>query len=77
MPVGDEASAGQGLEREECGWWGDDGELGSGEVGGTVMCQRSDPSVLALVRKGVTEEGKSKNATKVLVEGVPVRANEG
>ena len=45
----------------------DGGEMGSGEVGGTVMCQRSDPTVLAPVRKGVTEEGESKNATEMLV----------
>ena len=46
----------------------DGGEMGSGEVGGTVMCQRSDPAVLAPVRKGVTEEGESKNETDVLVK---------
>ena len=44
----------------ECGW-------GMGETGGTVMCQRSDPAVLAPVMKGVTEEGESKNATEVVV----------
>jgi hypothetical protein len=46
----------------------DGGEMGSGEVGGTVMCQRSDPAVSAPVRKGVTEEGESKNATEVSVK---------
>ncbi len=46
----------------------DGGEMGSGVVGGTVMCQRSDPTVLAPVMKGVTEEGESKNATEVLVK---------
>ena len=65
MPVGDEASAGQGLEREKRGWWGDGG---CRETGGTVMCQRSEPAVLEPVRKGVTEEGESKKATEVLVK---------
>ncbi len=43
-------------------------EMGSVEVGGTVMCHRSDPAGLVPVRKGVTEEGESKNATEVLVK---------
>ncbi len=47
----------------------DGGEMGSVEVGGTVMCHRSDPAGFAPVRKGVTEEGESKNATtEVLVK---------
>ena len=46
----------------------DGGEMGSGEVGGTMMCQRSEPAVLEPVRKGVTEEGESKKATEVLVK---------
>jgi hypothetical protein len=47
----------------------DGGEIRmSGEVGGTVMCQRSEPEVLEPVRKGVTEEEESKNATEVLVK---------
>ena len=46
----------------------DGGEMKSGEVGGTVMCQRSDPAVLTPVMKGVTEEGESKNETDVLVK---------
>jgi hypothetical protein len=37
-------------------------------MGGIVMCQGSDPAVLAPVRKGVTEEGESKKATEVLVK---------
>ena len=45
------------------------GGMGNGrETGGTVMCQRSDPAVLAPVMKGVTEEGESKNETDVLVK---------
>jgi hypothetical protein len=64
---------GQGLEREECGWWGDE-EWGGG---GTVMCQRSGPTVLEPVRKGVTEKGVKKCDRGVSEEGVPVRANEG
>jgi hypothetical protein len=47
----------------------DGGEMGDGgETGGTVMCQRSDPAVLAPVMKGVTEEGELKNATEMLVK---------
>jgi hypothetical protein len=46
----------------------DGGEMRDGEVGGTVMCQRSDPAVLVPVMKGVTEEGESKNTTEVLVK---------
>jgi hypothetical protein len=42
--------------------------MGSGEVGGPMMCQRSDPTVLEPVRKGVTEEEESKIATEVLVK---------
>ncbi len=48
----------------------DGGEMRSGEVGGTVMCQNSDPAVLAPVMKGVAEEGESKNATEGLVKRV-------
>ncbi len=46
----------------------DMGERDMGEVGGTVMCHRSDPAGLVPVRKGVTEEGESKNSTDVLVK---------
>ena len=46
----------------------DGGEMGGGEVGGTVMCHRSNPAGLAPARKGVTEEGESKNATEMLVK---------
>jgi hypothetical protein len=45
------------------GRWGMVGEMGSGEAGGTVMCQRP-------VMKGVAEEGESKNATEVLAKRV-------
>jgi len=46
----------------------DGGERDMGEVGGTVMCHRSDPAGLVPVRKGVTEEEESKNSTDVLVK---------
>jgi hypothetical protein len=46
----------------------DGGEMGSEEVGGIVMFQRSEPAVLEPVRKGVTAEGESKKATEVLVK---------
>ena len=38
----------------------DGGEMGSGLVGGTVMCQRSELAVLEPVRKKMTEEAESK-----------------
>jgi hypothetical protein len=56
------------VKNADGGEMGDCGEMGSGEAGGTVMCQRSDPAVLAPVMKGVTDEGESKNATEVLVK---------
>ncbi len=43
-------------------------ERGRGEVGGSVMCHRSDSAGLVPVRKGVTEEEESKNSTDVLVK---------
>ena len=56
----------------------DGGERDMGEVGGTVMCHRSDPAGLVPVRKGVTERGGIKKFNRrVSEEGVPVRANEG
>ncbi len=66
MPVGDEVSAGQAWSVKSA----NGRERGRGEVGGTVMCHRSDPASLVPVRKGVTEEEESKNSTDVLVKRV-------